>query len=263
MRKIATSLLARRANGGWTMDALPRSRRPSARGVLSAAVIWAALALTSPARAGGIPNCSFCLNGPVTYQFHGNTVDITIAEVDYVSVYGEVPGQLVINLAITDTPFVAGVGSYLNSAWGPPGFGAYFTLPQLPVRPFELHQVPDGPIYSNIDTGPIAFVPPPDDGTYYLVLMLMDGIGAGGEDWENLPNPVTFPIAIATTSTTTAPTTTTTTQPPRIPRKQCLAACMPEIQACRASCVAPGRGKCRMRCRPSVVRLCKTTGYCS
>jgi hypothetical protein len=262
MKKIAMGLLALRATAGWTTEAPHRSRRPSARGLLTAAVIGAALALTSPARAGQNPYCTFCLNGPVTYQFHGNTVDITVAEVDYVSDGQGIPEELDIQLVITDTPWVAG-GEL--SSWGPPSWGASFSLGQLPVPAFQNHQVPFGPIFSNIDSGPIAFGPPPDDpayydGPYYLVLVLFDG---GPADWVNFPNPVTFPIAITTTSTTTAPTTTTTTLPPPIPRRQCQSACMPEIQACRASCVAPGRGSCRRRCKPRVVRLCKTTGYCS
>jgi len=87
-------------------------------------------------------------------------------------------------------------------------------------------------------------------------------------DWDNLTTLATFGIVPPTPPTTTTTTTTTTTipvatLPPPKPHTNCQSACVPEIQACRASCVAPGRKKCRMRCRPKVVRFCRATGSCS
>jgi hypothetical protein len=95
-----------------------------------------------------------------------------------------------------------------------------------------------------------------------------DGDTATYTAWQNGPAVATVSVGDQTGTSVAANIQVTgsggiSATPPPIPRKQCRTACMPEIHACRASCTAPGRNKCRRRCGPSVVRLCKTTGYCS
>lgn len=50
----------------------------------------------------------------------------------------------------------------------------------------------------------------------------------------------------------------------QVARALCGAAtgCGPRIAACRAVCAAPGRRRCRKRCRRSIVRHCRATGTC-
>jgi hypothetical protein len=228
-----------------------RTCRPSVRSLRGAALICAALlALTSAARAGENPTCMVCLGGAVAYHYQGDVADITITRVGNLRV-GGMSGTLQLELWMTDGPYVGGtIGGYR-------------------VAGFQLAPLLGGYEYTNVDSGSIDFFPPPD-GTYHVVLTLeeFDGSNFVIVDWDNLTTLATFglvpPTPTTTTTTTTSPTiATTSTLPSRTPRGQCHFACMPQIQACRASCVAPGRKRCRMRCRPKVVRFCKATGSCS
>jgi hypothetical protein len=63
------------------------------------------------------------------------------------------------------------------------------------VAEYQLAALPPGYEYTNVNSGPIAYTPPPD-GTWYFVMFLwerniLNGIGYQYDDWRNFPGTVT------------------------------------------------------------------------
>ena len=174
--KQATTWTIRQVDA--TLEKRQRCRTaPYSFGLALLASVCAALVLSATRAEALSTEVTFGHNN-VNYSYAGDTAVLTAATIhNYSATFTS--ADLRMELWALPAPFSGGVG-------------AGYKLAQYPLAPLA-----PGSEYTNVDSGTIAFTPPPS-GTWYFVMILTEYSGASFDDgyttdnWFNFATPVAF-----------------------------------------------------------------------